>query len=136
MEAGGIEPPTQPCKGRVFPLAPRPRGVVSVPAAGWETQERPVARMHGTGRSHGVLSPARRSFPRTGGVSDEVQFGAVRPVLDRPPASLDTWPIEVDGALGDEDDGAADAHPAALVVEAAAQQRRAAHLHALVDVDA
>ena len=26
MEAGGIEPPTQPCKGRVFPLAPRPRG--------------------------------------------------------------------------------------------------------------
>ena len=25
MEAGGIEPPTQPCKGRVFPLAPRPR---------------------------------------------------------------------------------------------------------------
>jgi predicted PhzF superfamily epimerase YddE/YHI9 len=25
VEAGGIEPPTQPCKGRVFPLAPRPR---------------------------------------------------------------------------------------------------------------
>ncbi len=25
MEAGGIEPPTEPCKGPVFPLAPRPR---------------------------------------------------------------------------------------------------------------
>ncbi len=25
MEAGGIEPPTPPCKGGVFPLAPRPR---------------------------------------------------------------------------------------------------------------
>ena len=30
MEAGGIEPPTQPCKGRVFPLAPRPRGPCSL----------------------------------------------------------------------------------------------------------
>ncbi len=26
MEAGGIEPPTPPCKGGVFPLALRPRG--------------------------------------------------------------------------------------------------------------
>src|SRR4029077_7821140 len=26
METAGIEPATQPCKGRVFPLAPRPRG--------------------------------------------------------------------------------------------------------------
>jgi hypothetical protein len=25
MEARGIEPLTRPCKGRVFPLAPRPR---------------------------------------------------------------------------------------------------------------
>lgn len=27
VEAGGIEPPTPPCKGGVFPLAPRPRAV-------------------------------------------------------------------------------------------------------------
>ena len=46
MEAGGIEPPTQPCKGRVFPLAPRPRVSSTIVAPRAAAQSAPSLSGH------------------------------------------------------------------------------------------
>ena len=56
MEAEGIEPSTPPCKGGVFPLAPRPRtGVLD--------SSRPLAALHRDGPVADTGSKTRDARP-------------------------------------------------------------------------
>src|SRR4051794_20399455 len=69
MEAGGIEPPTQPCKGRVFPLAPRPRNAVKKGSHRLEVDLDGVLDVGGVAAGE---RDADRGADRVGGREDEL----------------------------------------------------------------
>src|SRR3954453_3153195 len=97
------------------------------------TQERPAVQCMAR-RSHGVLSPARRPFPRTGGVSDASCFDRRLRTAERRPSDLDVRCAgldEVRGSLGDDHDVAPYADTLVAVVDRADDQGRAADLDAL-----
>src|SRR3954452_20949914 len=99
-----------------------------------ERRNAPTEHDARTGRFHGVLSPARRSFPKTGGVSDADWFGPAPRDLHQRVRALDVRLRKEHGALREHHHVAAHDGPIALVIPVAAQQRRAAHLDPLVDL--